>query len=344
MNTMTHTLKSRGAAYVLGDNGWELLDPNNGTAGNGHAMCSCGWRSEPLPSGKKRVQAHRDHKLEVELEAKREELSLLHEEETAEPVVEQSLPHEEETEEPVEEQKFDRVFGDGFGASSTRWEAWLETFRTGTSEFRNVAMSVAVSAIVKLKTATLEQGFNGKVDTHFLDLPGNYAYTNSSILGRCLSLLGVHVLDQPTGTVSLRCIFVGEAENIQAYRRFATLIVTFCEEELKVWQRRVRDWELRKGQTDMVKFVQNRAFLVRYGYGVADVLSDRLDEHMNSLSHEQLKRYLAHLDQIEESLKQFVEETYPDADKSQRRGGRVRYARHQDKAALALADDLPEIG
>lgn len=56
--TATHTLKDKGAAFT--PFGERVQD--SGTGGEGHALCSCGWLSEALTSGKQRVAAHKRHK------------------------------------------------------------------------------------------------------------------------------------------------------------------------------------------------------------------------------------------------------------------------------------------
>lgn len=56
---MQHTLKSKGAAFS--PTNLTRVDPNS-TGGSGVAVCSCGWTSEVLPSGKQRVAAHKEHK------------------------------------------------------------------------------------------------------------------------------------------------------------------------------------------------------------------------------------------------------------------------------------------
>lgn len=56
--TTTHTLKDKGAAF----DGFGQRVNYSGTGGTGQALCSCGWLSGELGSGKSRVAAHKDHK------------------------------------------------------------------------------------------------------------------------------------------------------------------------------------------------------------------------------------------------------------------------------------------
>lgn len=65
-----HTLLFEGAPFQWSNvyESWARM-PGRGTAGTGVGRCSCGAVSESLPSGVARQRWHRDHKLQVQLDA-----------------------------------------------------------------------------------------------------------------------------------------------------------------------------------------------------------------------------------------------------------------------------------
>lgn len=62
--TEVHNLKAKGAAFSLPN--LTRVDPDS-TGGVGVALCSCGWYSTPLDSGRKRKAAHLEHRAQRDL-------------------------------------------------------------------------------------------------------------------------------------------------------------------------------------------------------------------------------------------------------------------------------------
>ena len=57
-----HALKGDARPYTAEG---EQVNRGEGTAGEGRALCECGWLSDSLPSGNKRRDAHRVHRQDV---------------------------------------------------------------------------------------------------------------------------------------------------------------------------------------------------------------------------------------------------------------------------------------
>lgn len=241
---MEHTLTAKGAAFDPETR--ERVDPT-GLGGIGSALCSCGWPSEVLPSGKQRINAHKAHKAEM--------AALSADESTeGDSPAEQSV----EVEKPADDGEDIAPFEDP-EADKARETETLDN-QLGEQPEENTPEADFAEPV--------EEPVKGPFQAQ-RTFPGNYSIVMApfaQLMADAASLWSE--AETFKGKLERRVTFAGEQADVEAFLPVLDHEVEASLAALHAWQKEHR--EERRGQTDMQKFLANRGFLARFGEEAAD--------------------------------------------------------------------------
>lgn len=234
MNTV-HNLKARGAAFSLPN----LTQVEEGTGGTGVALCTCGWTSEPLPSGRARKAAHAEHKND----ALTDDLIGDHLDAAAELAA--AGVGEEDIPDAVQSVI---VVASAYAPEDVKDEADFVC--------DGVADEVEINAAI-------ERAANVPVVSRVYEWRGNYSIVFApATVELAEAFRGVDVKTVNVSAVLRQSHLTGSSAVLDG---FVTLLDEFQAQALK----HLKEWQLthraeRKGLTDMQKFIQHRNVLASF--------------------------------------------------------------------------------
>lgn len=292
---MEHTLTAKGAAFDPETR--ERVDPT-GLGGIGSALCSCGWLSEQLPSGKQRINAHKAHKAEM--------AALPADESTdgdspAEQPVEAERPAEGSADFVVAElEKQNGSYTVQLAQGEKTWNPASTSHdiygpaTVAYTRFPDGGITVAVEKPAEelephikaqpseeLLEALEEEKTENSPEADFAEpaeesvegeppfkaqrtFPGNYSIVMAPFAQLMADAAGLwSEAETFKGKLERRVTFGGKQDDVEAFLSVLDHEVESALGALHTWQKEHR--EERRGQTDMQKFLANRGFLSRFG-------------------------------------------------------------------------------
>jgi hypothetical protein len=239
---MEHALTAKGAAFDPETR--ERVDPT-GLGGIGSALCSCGWLSDELPSGKQRINAHKAHKAEM--------AALPADESTdGDSPTEQPVEAEKPTEQPQTEEEADREFEEFDSKLRAEHPEMEPAENTPEADFAEPVEETVKGPFQAQRT-----------------FPGNYSIVMAPFAQLMADAAGLwSEAETFKGKLERRVTFAGEQADVEAFLVTLDKEVEASLAALHTWQKEHR--EERRGQTDMQKFLANRGFLARFGEEAAD--------------------------------------------------------------------------
>jgi hypothetical protein len=251
---MEHTLTAKGAAFDPETR--ERVDPT-GLGGIGHALCSCGWLSEPLPSGKQRINAHKAHKAEM---------AALPADESTEGDLpaEQPAEAEKQVKKPLPTPKVDDPWGPEYNASKDEETAAKSGPDGQPNDPEQNTPGSDFAEPVEDTVPAVKGPFQAQ-----RTFPGNYSIVMAPFAQLMADASGLwSEAETFKGRLERRVTFAGEQADVEAFLPVLDHEVEASLAALHIWQKEHR--EERRGQTDMQKFLANRGFLARFGEEAAD--------------------------------------------------------------------------
>lgn len=229
-----HNLKARGAAFSLPN----LTQVEEGTGGTGVALCTCGWYSETLSSGRARKAAHKDHKAQREL------------------IQDSDLPPE-----PIEEE-------DEETWDATEEELASAKLRHPSSQEPEGSVTIEVEYI---KPETMDI-LTGAVVTEARSWHGNYSIVMAPMVAELAAAYSEDLkVEQKNVSAMLRHTYItGPRQTVLDFLVGLDVTAEQALAELKVWQK--EHLAERRGLTDMQKYDQHRDFLRNFGREAARAL------------------------------------------------------------------------
>ena len=212
---------------------------------------------------------------------------------------------------------------------------------TNFDEERDTFNAAAEKLMIRLGIARAELEGRGEVKPEKIvevrrEYPGNYSISYIPFVYHVAGGFGhLTVLQQRTAGLTRYAYIIGAESDVQEFCTLLDSLEIQVKHALRLWQK--ENIEVRRGLTDMQKFLQHRSFIEGFGAKVGSRLAERRDTEENKISPG-TELVLVSKD---ERRQEFIDSTYGELkqDKAQRRHSSVGFAAgHRAGANASLGE------
>ena len=212
---------------------------------------------------------------------------------------------------------------------------------TNFDEERDTFNAAAEKLMIRLGIARAELEGRGEAKPEKIvgvrrEYPGNYSISYIPFVYHVAGGFGhLTVLQQRTAGLTRYAYIIGAESDVQEFCTLLDSLEIQVKHALRLWQK--ENIEVRRGLTDMQKFLQHRSFIEGFGAKVGSRLAERRDTEENKISTG-TELVLVSKD---ERRQEFIDSTYGELkqDKAQRRHSSVGFAAgHRAGANASLGE------